>query len=159
MTRELELGTSKGADCMDQDRGLRGSRKLHRVGEKNMKVWATMLVKSMKFWAAVLVFGGVALADEHPLKEPLRLTYLVTADERTVVLWGPGVSEAPAEIVTGNKVLLPVPAQMAERIQAIVSKPGDFPDGSLEYVIVLKGGGSTRVCHTENGNFHCHPPS
>jgi hypothetical protein len=151
-----ELGSSRGVNSMGRKRRFLGLRKPGWVN-----------IGRIGFCAAVLVLGGTAaglgenraLADEGILKGPMLLTFLVTQDERTVAIWGPDVSEEPAEIVTGNKVLLPVPAGMVEEIKAIVSDPGGFPDGILQYVIVLRGGSSTKVCHTQNGNFHCHPPS
>jgi hypothetical protein len=153
---DTEFGTSKGGTVMDQDRGLRGLRKQRVVSEKRMRLWAAILA----FGAAVAALDdNVASADEGIIKGPLRLKYLVTEDERTVAIWGSGISEEPPENVTGNKVLLPVPAELAARIESIVSNPAGFPDGILEYVIVLRGGSSVRICHTQNGQFHCHPPN
>jgi hypothetical protein len=151
---KAEFGTSRGVNITGGDGRLRSLRKLRWVGVERRGLWATILVLG---GAAAVLGHNVASADEA-ITKGLRLTYLVTEDERTLAIWGPEVSEEPGEIVT-NTVQLPVPVRMLEEILAILSNPANFPDGALEYVIVVKGGSSTAVCHTQNGQFHCHPPS
>jgi len=107
--------------------------------------------------SAAVVGKDIALADDVIAKKDTRLIYLVGEEGDTVAIWAPDVEEGE-EDVTGNTIPIPVPADLAEKIADIVNNPDAYEDGTLEYIIVVKGSASVRRCHSHSGGFHCHPP-